>query len=189
MTRRVPVIPTIVVLAAAAAMVALGVWQLHRKEWKEGLIAQARRAQAMSSEVAYPADEAGLEKALYRYTTVECASVTGRNAVAGTSVRGAKGWAQRIDCRSPEGQALTVDLGFSREPSPPIEWGGGEVRGVIAPGGRVVAAEGLAGLAPLALPDPADMPNNHLAYAVQWFLFAATALVIYALALRKRWRR
>ena len=30
------------------------------------------------------------------------------------------------------------------------------------------------------------MPNNHLAYAVQWFLFALTALVIYAIALRKR---
>ncbi|HNJ47416.1 MAG TPA: SURF1 family protein, partial [Novosphingobium sp.] len=31
-----------------------------------------------------------------------------------------------------------------------------------------------------------DIPNNHLSYAVQWFLFAATALVIYGLALRKR---
>jgi len=31
-------------------------------------------------------------------------------------------------------------------------------------------------------------PNNHLSYAIQWFFFAATALVIYVLALRKRWR-
>ena len=30
--------------------------------------------------------------------------------------------------------------------------------------------------------------NNHMAYAVQWFLFAATALVIYAVALRRRMR-
>ena len=45
-----------------------------------------------------------------------------------------------------------------------------------------------AGLTQLAAPDPRDVPNNHLSYAVQWFLFAVTALVIYGLALRKRWR-
>ena len=45
-----------------------------------------------------------------------------------------------------------------------------------------------AGLDQLAPPDPRDMPNNHLSYAVQWFLFALTALVIYFLALRKKWR-
>jgi surfeit locus 1 family protein len=38
----------------------------------------------------------------------------------------------------------------------------------------------------LARPDPRDIPNNHLAYAVQWFLFATVAAVIYALALAKR---
>jgi surfeit locus 1 family protein len=32
------------------------------------------------------------------------------------------------------------------------------------------------------------VPNNHLAYAVQWFLFAAVASVIYVLALRWRGR-
>ena len=51
---------------------------------------------------------------------------------------------------------------------------------------RLVAAPPQAGLAQLALPDPRDLPNNHLSYAVQWFLFAATALVIYVLALRKK---
>jgi surfeit locus 1 family protein len=39
-----------------------------------------------------------------------------------------------------------------------------------------------------AAPDPRDVPNNHLSYAVQWFLFATTAIVIYGLALRKRLR-
>jgi surfeit locus 1 family protein len=32
------------------------------------------------------------------------------------------------------------------------------------------------------------VPNNHLSYAIQWFFFATTAVVIYVLALRKRWR-
>jgi surfeit locus 1 family protein len=42
------------------------------------------------------------------------------------------------------------------------------------------------GLMPNPGPDPSSIPNNHLAYAVQWFLFAGLALLIYALALRKR---
>ena len=40
--------------------------------------------------------------------------------------------------------------------------------------------------APVTLPELTEGP--HLSYAVQWFLFAATALVIYVLALRKKWR-
>ena len=37
-----------------------------------------------------------------------------------------------------------------------------------------------------APPDPADIPNNHRSYAFQWFAFALSALVIYALALKGR---
>jgi hypothetical protein len=79
-----------------------------------------------------------------------------------------------------------VVLGWSRLPMAAGGWSGGEVRGVIAPGPRLVASPPLAGLEANAMPDPADIPNNHFAYAVQWFVFAATALVIYGLALRKR---
>ncbi|MBM3928735.1 MAG: SURF1 family protein, partial [Sphingomonadales bacterium] len=35
-------------------------------------------------------------------------------------------------------------------------------------------------------PDLSAVPNNHLAYAVQWFLFAVVAAIIYAMALRRR---
>ena len=44
------------------------------------------------------------------------------------------------------------------------------------------------GLAPNAAPDLSSVPNNHLAYGVQWFLFALVASVIYVLALRWRGR-
>ncbi len=44
----------------------------------------------------------------------------------------------------------------------------------------------VAGLVPSAFPDVESVPNNHLAYAGQWFLFALAAIIIYALALRKR---
>ncbi|NWN33535.1 SURF1 family protein, partial [Klebsiella michiganensis] len=43
------------------------------------------------------------------------------------------------------------------------------------------------GLVPTARPDLSSVPNNHLSYAVQWFLFALVASVIYVLALK--WRR
>ena len=85
-------------------------------------------------------------------------------------------------CRLADAHPVRVVLGWSRNPASPV-WSGGVVTGRIAPGPRLVADPPLAGLQPNAKPDPADIPNNHLAYAVQW-----VALVIYALALRKRMR-
>jgi surfeit locus 1 family protein len=82
---------------------------------------------------------------------------------------------------------VIVDLGFSRDLAAPA-WTGGEVTGVIAPGPRLVADPPLAGLEAMTRPDPGELPNNHLAYAGQWFFFALTALVIYVLALRRRRR-
>ncbi|MFA6218531.1 MAG: SURF1 family cytochrome oxidase biogenesis protein [Erythrobacter sp.] len=181
---RVPVLPTVVVAAAVATMIALGLWQLDRMEQKEALIARYAAAQAIADPVNFPADPQEREALLYRKTSVACARVANVTTVAGKSARGESGVAQRASCLLPGGEPVTVDLGFSRAPQP-IAWNGGMVDGVIAPGGRVVASEGVAGLAPLARPDPQSLPNNHFAYAVQWFLFAATALVIYVLALRR----
>ena len=53
---------------------------------------------------------------------------------------------------------------------------------------RLIVGPPLNGLQANAAPDPAEIPNNHLSYAVQWFLFALTAAIIYVLALRKKWR-
>ena len=51
---------------------------------------------------------------------------------------------------------------------------------------RLVAATAPPGLEPSAPPSIDQIPNNHRAYAVQWFLFALIAGVIYVLAVRKR---
>ena len=50
----------------------------------------------------------------------------------------------------------------------------------------LVADKPVPGLEANPGPDLSAVPNNHLAYAVQWFLFAAVAAVIYAIALRRR---
>jgi len=188
--RKLPLMPTLVVLTAVATMIALGVWQLKRAQWKEDLLDRFRQAQTMSSAVQWPESPAEYEGALYRHARITCAEVTKMDATAGRSAEGQAGWAHVAHCRLADGQAADVAIGWSKEPRSPA-WTGGEVGGFIGPAGkgvRLVAAPAQAGLAQLATPDPNDVPNNHLAYAFQWFFFAATALVIYWLALRRRWR-
>jgi surfeit locus 1 family protein len=189
-TRRIPIVATIVVAAAALAMVALGVWQLQRKQWKEGLIARYQAAVAMSSDIPWPATPAGNDKALFRHSRFDCAEVTEMSASSGRSATGEPGWAHVAHCRLANGSVAKVALGWSRDPAAP-SWNGGEVAGFVAPAGdgiRLVAAPPRAGLAQLATPDPNDLPNNHFAYAIQWFIFALISVVIYVLAVRKRSR-
>jgi cytochrome oxidase assembly protein ShyY1 len=52
----------------------------------------------------------------------------------------------------------------------------------------IVLDRPVSGLEPSVAPSIAEIPNNHRAYAAQWFLFAATALIIYVLALRRRYK-
>lgn len=187
MIRKLPILPTILVLAAVATMIALGFWQLGRAEEKAQLIGAYGQSIAIAGETAFPFEGDG-EEVWFRRSSVDCKRVTAIEPVAGTAANGAKGWAMRVTCETGEGARALVDLGFTRDLQTP-DWEGGKVTGVIAQGPRLVADPPAADLYPLAKPDPGDLPNNHLSYAVQWFFFAATALVIYVLALRSRLTR
>ena len=191
MTRRWPLLPTLIVAAAVATMIGLGVWQLRRAEWKADLLARYSQAQAMNANVPWPRTPTEMERALFRWSQFRCERVLGIRSGAGTSIRGEKGWRHTARCAIDGGGEAEVALGWSAEPRTP-QWNGGEVSGTIGPGGEfggvLYTAQVAPGLQPLAPPDPKDVPNNHLAYAGQWFFFAFTALVIYVLALRKRWR-
>lgn len=184
---RIPVIPTLLVLAAVGVMIRLGFWQLDRMHQKEALLASYAAAATMSADVPFPQDAASAEKVLYRHATVDCREAANATTVAGKNAAGEAGLAHVVDCRLADGGKARVVLGWSRDPHT-ADWSGGVVQGLIAPGPRLVADPPLAGLEANARPDPAELPNNHLSYAVQWFLFAVTALVIYALALRARSR-
>ena len=206
---RVPIIPTMLVVAAAAVMVALGVWQLGRMEEKEALIAQYEANSELppidnldpmaEGEVITDGKWQVLENALFRRVQVSCSSPTNWKAVAGRNALNQTGYVHMFECdryaMDPVGDGtvetgLFATIGWSRSPQQP-EWDGGVVTGLLSTAGNdyeIVVTEPLAGLQPLALPDPSDLPNNHLAYAGQWFFFAITALVIYWLALRRRWR-
>lgn len=183
--RALPIIPTIFVLVAVATMIALGIWQLGRADEKEALIARYSAVSSTADQVAWPSNEEELAERLYRASEVECIEVIGRRTTAATALNGLKGLAQIANCRLADGGEAEIALGFTRQPVEG-DWAGGIVTGVVAPGPRLVATPPQAGLQPLAKPDPSDLPNNHLAYAGQWFFFALTALIIYGLAIRKR---
>ncbi len=193
MTRRIPVFATIVVLLAVATMVGLGVWQLQRAAWKAELLERYRQSLTLSSLAEWPKDKAEVEGVLYRHAAIRCAKVISIDAVAGHNTAGETGWARVARCAiegAPAGMnEADVVLGWSPGPQD-TQWAGGDVQGIIGPGrdgeARLIASPPLAGLQANAAPDPADIPNNHMAYAWQWFFFAATALVIYVLAVWKR---
>ncbi|MFS0848481.1 SURF1 family cytochrome oxidase biogenesis protein [Novosphingobium panipatense] len=182
--RRIPIIATLVVLAAVVTMIALGFWQLRRMHEKEALLAQYAAAQSNPALVHWTAVGVGPEL-LYRRAWLTCHSVTNRSSIAGRNASGEPGLAQTARCALPGGGSALVVLGWSRQLDRG-EWRGGHVTGVIAPGPRLVAIPSVGGLEANALPDPSELPNNHLSYAMQWFFFAATAFVIFVVELRRR---
>jgi cytochrome oxidase assembly protein ShyY1 len=193
MTRRLPIVPTMVVVAAAAVMVWLGVWQLHRAAWKEALLARYAQAEKLPP-ITYPTVPLRNDQLpLFRHATAVCLRIVGRRAQAGENRAGEPGYVHIVDCATgAEGPGMSVEVGWSKDPNAKVNWAGGAVSGVIAPDRRMrmrlVAASAPPGLETSAQPSLASIPNNHRSYALQWFAFAAIALIIYGLAVRKRLR-
>jgi surfeit locus 1 family protein len=193
--RRIPIFPTLIVLAAVAVMIGLGFWQLERTAQKEALLTKYRAAQGNPEALIWDGNPDRTEGALYRRALIMCVGFAPLAPVSGRNSKGQSGWALAANCDTGFGYNTRIITGWSKDPNaydrisyddPNIPGNGAVIKGVIAPGPRLVADPPLAGLEANARPDPNDIPNNHLSYAVQWFLFALTALVIYALALRKR---
>ncbi len=195
--RRLPILPTLFVIGAVAVMIALGIWQLQRAEWKDRMLAEIEATQSLA-----PVDldqvlaSGNVDGVAFRRATVTCGSGEQRPSLrAGRNLKGQTGYSYFIPCR-PDGtgpaRRLEINAGWSQQPDSAIR--------LIASGlvtGRVGTVEGaepiiltadtaLGPLQPSAPPSAEDIPNNHLMYAFQWFFFAVTALIIYLLALRRR---
>lgn len=185
-----PVIPTILVSAAVATMIGLGIWQLQRKEQKEQLLARYEAA-ANLPPVTWPSVPDKDALPLFRKSTLMCIKVLRIETVSGSNREGKAGFAHLASCSTggAEGPGAKVAIGWSERPQSP-KWAGGAVRGIIAPDNqqliKLVVTDQVEGLQQLSLPSPQQIPNNHLLYAIQWFIFAAAAAIIYILALRKR---
>jgi cytochrome oxidase assembly protein ShyY1 len=206
MKRAIPIVPTIVVITAALLMVRLGFWQIHRLHEKEALLARYdvnRAKPPLPLAALFPVSD----QALYRRTSANCLGVVSWRTSAGRAADGTPGWRHIAACRTgAEGPGVVVDVGISVDAAAPA-WKGGPVHGrlIWAPSSQPLAARLFAtpavptpmivsdvpapGLKPTLQPDPSDIPNNHFAYAVQWFLFAAVALIIYGVALWQRGRK
>lgn len=194
MTRKLPIVPTVVVVAAVAVMIGLGVWQLQRAKWKEGLLQQYAAAEKLAP-ISFPTlpmkDD---QLPLFRHATGVCLKPVGRRTVPGEGVSGEPGFVHIIDCSTgAEGPGMSVAVGWSKDPNAKVNWPGGPVSGIIAPDNltrlRLVAASAPAGLETVAPPSLASISNNHRSYAIQWFAFAGIAALIYGLALRLRWKK
>ena len=189
MIRKLPLVPTLIVTVAVAVMIALGVWQLRREAEKEALLDRFRAAQNLPP-ISYPTGAMREDQLpLFRHATGMCLQPVAKRSTAGRNRAGETGYSQIVDCRTgAEGPGMSVELGWSKDPSVKVNWAGGLVSGIIAPdsrmGMRLVAASSPQGLEPSAPPSIEQIPNNHRSYAIQWFLFALIAAVIYVLAVR-----
>jgi surfeit locus 1 family protein len=206
MMRHIPIVPTIVVVLAALLMVRLGFWQIHRLHEKEALLARYT-ANAVKPPLPFVALFPVTDESLYRRTSAHCLDVVGWTAEAGRGTDGTPGWRHIASCRTgAEGPGIMVDVGISPTSTRP-KWNGGPVRGRLtwAPSSQPLVARlfsapsasspmivndiAAPGLRPSAQPNPGDVTNNHLSYAVQWFIFAGLALIIYGVALWQRSRK
>ena len=195
MTRRIPLIPTIIVGLAVAIMIGLGVWQLRRAKLHEAQLASYATASRLPP-ISFPtAPVSNAQSLMYRYATGNCLRVTGRRTSVGENRVGEPGFAIILDCATgAEGPGMSVEIGWSKDPNAATPWKGGLVSGVIVPDDktrfRLVAAGAVQGLEQSAAPAPTVKvsPARNRGYAATWFSFAIIALIIYALAVHKRWR-
>lgn len=203
-TGRFPLLPTLVVGAAILVMIGLGIWQLQRRAEKEGMLALAAANPAKPA-ISFPSIPPVPAELLFRRSSLHCLHVVGWQTEAGRAADGSVGYRYIAQCSTgAEGPGALVALGVAKQPDLKPSWNGGPAKGWISEepdhrallsrlGGdaqplrpMLIAERAPEGLKPVAPPSVEDVPNNHLAYAVQWFFFAAVATLIYVLALNRR---
>lgn len=202
--RRIPVAPTLVVLAAVAEMIALGLWQMQRAAEKDRLLAEYAANATMPALDLDPLLVQAPPRwppLAFRRVLVTCRADRAEPTLrGGTSRDGVNGWYYLVPCRpGASGLAgrLRVNAGWSRTPDESLRLSlDGLVAGTLGMVTRdeadpvtITSARPLAPLAPAVAPRIEDISNNHRVYVFQWFFFAAAALVIYLLALRGRLSR
>ena len=205
--RKWPIVPTLIVLGTIAVMLMLGFWQLKRARQKDALIHEIAHNPSLPPR-AFPATGPVTPELTFRRASVYCLRVVGWQVEAGRAADGTSGFRYIAQCSTgAEGQGALVALGVGGRPGMRLAWTGGTVSGWITkePDHRsliqqmigpevalrpmlVAAVSPIAHLKSSNPPKVEDVPNNHRSYAFQWFCFAAIALVIYVLALKRRER-
>lgn len=198
--KRLPILPTLIVAGAVTVMIALGIWQLRRAEWKDRLLADYSVAATMPALDLDPLLASGRPPPplAFRRVLVSChAANAAPEWRGGRSRAGQSGYVALLPCR-PRANGLAgrivVNAGWAALPDRDRRLSlAGITAGTLGADeqGEPLILTAATPAAPLAASAPArieDVPNNHRAYAAQWFFFAAVAVLIYLLALRRRRR-
>ena len=226
---------TVLSTAALAVLIGLGLWQLQRLEWKEGLIAEIEarvNAEPVSLKEAVARAHAG-EDVSYLRVRAEGKFDNTKERYFFTVSDGTPGWHVITPLATADGAVVLVDRGFVpnafKELSSRTQ---GEIDDDVAVTGlaRNPDSQGLfipdnepeenrwfwrdlgamsKSMFPAGAPDIApfileaersdipggwplggqtrlDLPNNHLQYALTWFLLALCVVVIYVIYVRGR---
>ncbi|HCQ66358.1 MAG TPA: SURF1 family protein [Rhodobacteraceae bacterium] len=220
MTRQI--LAALLLLAGFAVFVGLGIWQLERLKWKEGILAEIE-AQIGADPVPLPADPDPVTDK-YRPVTITGAVEAQELLVLVSSRDHGAGFRAISPFTTDAGRRILVDRGFLRTDmrNAPRGFGRAEIEGNLhwpderdastprddiegnwwyARDVKKMAAH--LGTEPVLLvartrTDPAILPmpvdssqvrNKHLEYAMTWFLFAATWVVMTGFALWRIRRR
>jgi surfeit locus 1 family protein len=228
---------TVLSAGALVLLIGLGVWQLQRLQWKEGLITEiiARvHAKPISLDDAVAKARAG-EDVRYLRVRVDGKFDNGDERYLFAISDGAPGWHVITPLTTPEGEVVLIDRGFVpdafKDPSsrpqgelnktvtviglarPPETqevfipnnepeqnrwfWRdlGAMATSMLGSGAPAVAPffleaeqSAIPGGWPLGGQTRLDLPNNHLQYAITWFLLALCLVVIYVIYVRSRLR-
>ncbi len=203
--KRVPFWPTLMAFVMLTALVALGIWQLQRREWKHALIARLEAAQSLPplQPVDYFKAMAGQSSVQYRRAELPCSPgrVLPYDLKGGSSIAGDGGYLVLVSCRP---NRLPPDIvavaGWTIRPDAArvpldidtvfkgliIEKPYGDAAG--RPQFMLIPDTAVPPLQVSRMPTPEDLPDNHLSYAGQWFGLALSLLAIYGIWLRRRWR-
>ena len=201
--KRLPIFPTLLTLVMLATLISLGVWQLHRREWKRDLIARLEAAQTQP--LLTPGDflkaMTGEASVQYRRAELPCSpgTVLPYDLKGGSSLAGASGYLVLVSCRpNHKPPDIVVVAGWTNRPDASrvpvavdtvfrgtiIERPYGDTKAL--PQFMLIPDTAVPPLERSRMPTPADLPDNHLSYAGQWFGLAIVLAAIYGLWLRRR---
>lgn len=203
--KRLPPAATALTLVMLAVLASLGLWQLERHDWKTALLAQLI-ANSAAPVRPLPSTLAGADE--FAPVSLSCRWLGQAVRLPGSGPGGAAGERVYQRCQPGDGGApVTVDLGFVRLGESAPARPHGALVGVLRAWPTLSAVERVSGArrigpqtfaadrdffvqlkaptvagAPNPAPlNPADLPNNHLSYAFQWFGFAGILLGVFVL--------
>jgi len=204
--KRLPLLSATVIFVLVSMLIALGVWQLQRREWKQQLILAAEVAPQLPvlGPADYVAAMTGRMSVQYRRAELICrpGRVKPYDLKGGSSAQGQSGYLVLVSCRPDQTRPpdIVAVAGWTRRPdAAALEITVDTMfKGLIIerpygdapdrPQFMLIPDTAVPPLAPSRLPSAGDLPDNHLAYAGQWFGLAGALLVIYGFWLRRRHR-